>query len=313
VIVPLYNKARYIERALRSIANQSFSDFEVIVVDDGSTDESAAIARDFPDNRLRVIQQRNSGPGAARNRGIAEARGHFVASLDADDEWEADFLQQAVAALSATAMRDAACWSSCYSVCPPGESTVGLWQARGLRSGRLQVSSRAEPIFFLHVIAFMSPCTTVARTEVIRELGGYYDVDGCRNAEDTFLWLQVALRYPIGIYLEPLVRIHRDASELSNNLGRPRPLEPFLEHPELIERQCPAELLPLLRKFYVIRAFKTACFQGYWGDWRAAAAIRRRFRTRGDWALPYFTRSLICSTPLGAILARLVRYAKALR
>ena len=91
VVVPLFNKARYLSRALNSIWAQEFADFEVIVVDDGSTDDSLAVALTHKDKRLRVISQANAGPGR-RNRGIAEANGPFVAFLDADDAWKPNFL-----------------------------------------------------------------------------------------------------------------------------------------------------------------------------------------------------------------------------
>jgi glycosyltransferase involved in cell wall biosynthesis len=87
IIIPLYNKAPYVRRALESIAAQSLSDFEVIVIDDGSTDDGAAIVAGYSDARYRLIHQANAGPGAARNTGIAQSRGEFIAFLDADDEW----------------------------------------------------------------------------------------------------------------------------------------------------------------------------------------------------------------------------------
>ena len=92
VIIPLYNKEDYISRAIDSVLRQTFKDFELIIVNDGSTDQGPGIARNFHDRRIRVIDQQNSGEGAARNRGVAEARAELVAFLDADDEWESSFL-----------------------------------------------------------------------------------------------------------------------------------------------------------------------------------------------------------------------------
>lgn len=96
VIVPLYNKEPYIERALKSAFSQDFQEFEVIVVDDGSTDGSVRrISEAFGGGeRLRVIEQPNAGQGAARNRGIKEMRGAVAAFLDADDEWLPNHLAQ---------------------------------------------------------------------------------------------------------------------------------------------------------------------------------------------------------------------------
>ena len=87
VVIPLYNKSKYIARTIKSVLNQSFSNFEVIVVDDGSTDDSAAIVEAFKDSRIRVICKENGGVSSARNRGIQEAIGRYIAFLDADDEW----------------------------------------------------------------------------------------------------------------------------------------------------------------------------------------------------------------------------------
>ena len=93
IIIPLYNKAPYLARTLTSIQRQTFSDFEIIVVDDGSTDGGADIVRALNDARVRLIRQHNLGPGAARNAGITAARAEFVAFLDADDEWLPGYLE----------------------------------------------------------------------------------------------------------------------------------------------------------------------------------------------------------------------------
>ena len=93
VVIPLCNKESYIRRALNSIVNQSFQDFEVIIVDDGSTDKGAEVVRGFDDPRIRLIQQENSGTFTARNRGIKAARGDLIAFLDADDEWKPEHLE----------------------------------------------------------------------------------------------------------------------------------------------------------------------------------------------------------------------------
>ena len=92
VVIPLYNKAHYIEATIRSVLNQTCTDYEVVVVDDGSTDDSLMLARRYESDRVRVISQKNQGVSVARNTGIEHARGKFIAFLDADDQWQADYL-----------------------------------------------------------------------------------------------------------------------------------------------------------------------------------------------------------------------------
>jgi glycosyltransferase involved in cell wall biosynthesis len=134
VILPLYNKAAYIRRALDSIAGQTYPDFEVLIVNDGSSDGSETIAAGYPDPRFRVIHQANAGPGAARNRGIAEARGEWVAFLDADDEWNPDFLMRSLEV--AEDQGPVAAVTSSYFEYPAVTSTTPMWLQRGIRNGR---------------------------------------------------------------------------------------------------------------------------------------------------------------------------------
>lgn len=92
VIIPLYNTEKYIKETIASVLAQSYRDFELIIVDDGSTDESVELCRQFRDPRLRLISQENRGLAGARNTGIHHARGCYVALLDADDCWHPDKL-----------------------------------------------------------------------------------------------------------------------------------------------------------------------------------------------------------------------------
>ena len=93
VIIPLYNKRSYVRRAIKSVREQKFPNWELIIIDDGSTEGSASeIPTD--DGRIRVLEQENAGPAAARNRGIRNARGEFVAFLDADDYYYPQKLEE---------------------------------------------------------------------------------------------------------------------------------------------------------------------------------------------------------------------------
>ena len=92
VVIPLYNKEHYIETTIQSVLDQTCTDYEVLVVDDGSRDNSLTLARKFESDRVRIIPQENQGVSVARNTGILNAQGEYICFLDADDEWRPDYL-----------------------------------------------------------------------------------------------------------------------------------------------------------------------------------------------------------------------------
>jgi glycosyltransferase involved in cell wall biosynthesis len=301
IIIPLYNKAPYVRRALDSIAAQTFADFEAIVVDDGSTDGGAAIVADYSDARFRLIPQANAGPGAARNAGLAQARGEFIAFLDADDEWLPNYLYESVRLLESF-WPEVASVTSGYIEHPSGEPTESMWRKRGLDDGVHRVQPDTEASLVVSMLAYMSPCSTLVRAEVIRKWGGFYDREKCAFGEDAFLWLKVLLNETVAFNLKPLAQFHREASGLSKNLNGSRPIEPFLVDASEIESACPPALRNLLSRVLAIRAAKTACVLGYWGHWREARSIMHRFTSAKNWRLPYHASAVVCSTPVGSVL-----------
>ena len=303
IVVPLYNKAPYVERALDSIRAQTLSDFEAIVVDDGSTDDGPSIVARYSDRRVRLISQANAGPGPARNAGIAEAKGDLVAFLDADDEWLPSYLEENVRSLEEFGPELAAVTSG-YVEYPLGKSKEAMWRSRGIKEGVFRVTPGTNASLAVSILAYMTPPSTVARIEVIRKWGGFYSHERCLFAEDAFLWLKILLNENVALNFKPLVKIHSEASELSKNLRRARPIEPFLIDPQEIEAACPPSLRNLLDRILAIRAAKTACVLGYWGEWREARLLMRRFTNRGHWQLPYYAPGLVCSTPLGSVLGK---------
>ena len=126
VIIPLYNKEREIEGTIRSVLSQTRLPDEIVVVDDGSTDRSAGIVQRIDSPLIRLVAQPNAGECAARNRAITEARGEYLALIDADDEWEPGFLAEIEAMIGE--------FPGCGLYCT-GFSVVshdGLFPARGL-------------------------------------------------------------------------------------------------------------------------------------------------------------------------------------
>lgn len=93
VVIPLYNKANYIEETLNSVLKQTYQDYEIVVVDDGSTDNSVEAAKKVVSEKIRLVKQVNQGVAVARNTGIENAKGEYIAFLDADDAWDTNYLE----------------------------------------------------------------------------------------------------------------------------------------------------------------------------------------------------------------------------
>ena len=205
VVVPLYNKERYVRRCLDSILAQKFSNFEVVVVDDGSTDHGLAILGVYDDPRIRLIRQPNGGVSAARNRGIAEARGQWIAFLDADDEYLPLFLQKVAAC--AKQFRDAgaiyarAAWMK-------GESQVN--QPRD----HLQDTTLLPD--YLRFVAdengYEINSSAVALRRDVFDQAGSFPV-GIKVGEDSDLWLRVAWSTTIAYLPEVLSIYHMEAGD----------------------------------------------------------------------------------------------------
>ncbi len=136
IIVPLYNKAPYVKKALDSIVPQSLKDWECIIVDDGSTDNSADIAQSIISSLsetdhfiICILRQPNSGVAAARNSGVKESRGEYVCFLDADDWWEANYLEEIDELIQE--YPDAGIYCSNYIYYKPGKTHIALNLERG--------------------------------------------------------------------------------------------------------------------------------------------------------------------------------------
>ncbi|UCC69155.1 MAG: glycosyltransferase family 2 protein [Armatimonadota bacterium] len=210
VIVPVYNRARAVQAAAASVLDQSYQDFELILVDDGSTDDSGRVidelARQQPE-RIRCSHQENAGVAAARNQGISLSRGEYICFLDSDDEWlpeklavQVDFMDRhKEIGLSYV-------WAL---VVDEAGKVVGR---EGRRAGR----NAYRKLFYLNPIAPTSG--TMLRREVLEEVG-LFDPD-LRTRQDWDLWFRIARRYPVREIPQFLVRYQSSESGISADLGQ---------------------------------------------------------------------------------------------
>lgn len=243
VVVPLYNKAAYVENTVVSILSQSHPPEEIIVVNDGSTDNGPSLVQAIGDERIRLIHQNNQGPGSARNRGLRAAKAPYIAFLDADDEWLPTFLETALGHLR----RHSNC-ALCVTGQYRGEARSdwsNVLSSLGLASGPWQLPQELSPAEYKPNLDVLHSGAIVCDRTVINRFGGFYAKDRCTYGEDIYLWLQVILNYPIYRDLRPLMWYHTEASDLAV-WKQVRPPWPMLLDPEPLRRSCPDRYRPIL-------------------------------------------------------------------
>jgi len=234
IIMPLYNKAGCVERAIRSIQAQALEDWRLIVVDDGSTDTGAQIVKAIQDERITIIHQENQGPGAARNKGIAQAEAEFLAFLDADDEWYPWYL---VNALEAFKDEKLSMVSTMYQEWPQQIDMTKHWARRGVNFGTYVLKGDEDPQWAESLLLFLHVDATVLRLAVTRKYDGFYDEKRSVRGEDTVFFMRVGINEPFKIISPAAVRHHREDSGLSHT--EDFPILPMLAEPDLLLRYCP--------------------------------------------------------------------------
>lgn len=192
VVIPLYNKEKQIANTLRSVLSQTCQDFEVVVVDDGSTDNSVTEVRKIQDPRIRLISQKNAGVSAARNHGIEEARGKYIALLDADDEWKPDFL--ATQATLINKYPDCSIFATNYEYKNLNNTTRDAIINRlsfngedGVMDNYFEVAAHSNPPLWTSSI--------VVEVSAIKSIGGF--PLGISSGEDLVTWAKLATKFQI--------------------------------------------------------------------------------------------------------------------
>jgi glycosyltransferase involved in cell wall biosynthesis len=215
VVIPLFENCGYIGRALASVFAQTFADFEVIVVDDGSTDGGSDVVRLWTDPRVRLVVQEHRGAGAARNRGLREAQAEWAAFLDADDEWLPEFLESTV-----TAARDLPAAVAVFT---------NLLDAASLKPllANVPLSSHVVADYFRVLLdnngIGMSSSSTLVRRATLLGLGGFREVGG--PWEDGDAWARLAWAGAVGYVPRPLAIYHTE-TPMSLCKQAPLPVEP---------------------------------------------------------------------------------------
>lgn len=221
VVIPLYNKEKSVVKTLESVFVQSYTNYEVIVVNDGSTDNSLKVIQElvpklkYGDNRIKILSQKNAGVSAARNRGIREAKGEYIALLDGDDIWDRAYLAEQIHLIQD--YPQAVMWgvntaflrgNGCYK-----------WE-QGLGDG---FRGYVENYFGTSHNDLFFSSAVVIRRKVFKEVG-YFD-ERISSSEDLDMWYRIILHYPVAFYDKVLVYYNQNAeNRVASDTGKHFPL-----------------------------------------------------------------------------------------
>lgn len=210
VIIPVYNKENFVAKTIESVLNQSFTNFEVIVVNDGSTDSSEEKILAQQENRILYFTKKNEGVAVARNFGILKASGSFICFLDADDYWFPDFLSTLKTAI------DTFPEQKVFATAIEIETSKNTFEARYSipKNDVFQIvnffdGSKSEAVLWT---------SSVAIEKSVFEKIGVFDT-ALKVSEDTDLWIRIGLIYDIVFIWKILARYTHDAQGISRNMS----------------------------------------------------------------------------------------------
>jgi glycosyltransferase involved in cell wall biosynthesis len=244
VIIPTFNRGYCLSESIRSVVEQSFSNFELIVVDDGSTDNTSGILSQFPGIQLIQLEE-NRGVSFARNRGLEQAHGDWIAFLDSDDLWEKAKLE--------TQVQWAERNPDCHAI-----YTDEIWIRNGVRVNPMNKHRKYSGDIFCYCLplCIVSPSSVLLRTELLSEVGGFDE--SMPVCEDYDLWLRIAKQYPFHFIEEKLI-VKRGGHEdqLSRKFWgmdrwRVHALEKLLKENQLNEKQREGVVAMLIEKCRVL-------------------------------------------------------------
>lgn len=213
VVIPLYNKQNYIQKTIKTVLDQSFKNFEIIVINDGSKDDSAKIVKSIQDDRIRLIHQKNAGVSVARNRGIEEAQAEYIAFIDADDLWLSDFLQTIYEMIQK--FPKAGLYATAYKKRKENGEEIGI-NIQALPSKEYE---GYLPNYFESIVKgdnlVWSSATCIPK-KIFEENDIWFPV-GEKYGEDQYVWARIAMKFAIA-YSTKICSIYKIEAE-NNTIG----------------------------------------------------------------------------------------------
>lgn len=210
IVIPLFNKENYIKATLETVFAQTFQNFEILVVDDGSTDGSIEIVKAFRDKRIKIFRQENKGVSVARNKGIEIASMEYICFLDADDEWNPFFLQKMYELINAYPFYQV--FSAAIEIDTGGGILPALYSLSKEISENVYIEN-----YFKGSMKFSLLFTSCAvfHKSVFQEVGGFDEK--IRSGQDTDMWIRIGVHFPIVFLNEILCKYILDNHSLSRD------------------------------------------------------------------------------------------------
>lgn len=258
IVIPVYNKENFVAKTVKSVLNQTFNDFEIIIVNDGSTDQSEAEISALKDSRIRYYSKKNEGVAFARNFGIQKASSDFICFLDADDYWYPNFLEtmhnfiskhpeQKVFASAIEIETKNNCIKAHYSIPKTSEfEIVNFFEA-----------SQKECVLWTSSVCI--------HKSVLEEVG-IFDTN-IKHGEDTELWVRIGLKYPIVFIRKILARYVYDIESVSRNSNY------FFEQYTFDKYALEEKKNPALKKYMDLNRFSAVIKCNLNGDLKTAEEI----------------------------------------
>lgn len=209
IIMPLYNKALYVRKAIESVVDQTYKDWEMVVVDDGSTDDSANIVATIHDERIRLVRQANTGVSSARNQGVTISAREvpftppYLCFLDADDWWEPTFLEEMAALIERHP--DAGIYGTGYWIVKNGKKRLA---PIGVDKGFVEGDINYCQVYARTLCMPLTSISVCIPRKIFGEAEGF--PYGITLGEDFLLWLRISLKYKAVLLNHPLANYNQD-------------------------------------------------------------------------------------------------------
>ncbi|UPT69760.1 MAG: glycosyltransferase family 2 protein [Flavobacterium sp. JAD_PAG50586_2] len=258
IVIPVYNKERFVTDTLKSVLRQSFADFEIILINDGSTDQSEAKIMAFDDDRIRYFSKGNEGVAATRNFGIEKATSDFICFLDSDDYWYPDFLETMHSFTSEF----------------PDQKVFACAIEIGTKNNYIKAHYSIPEKSDFEIVNFFESSqkecvlwtSSVCIHKSVFGKAGIFDTK-IKHGEDTELWIRIGLQFSIVFIQKVLARYVYDEKSVSRNLG-------YFFEPYTFDKYATQEKEnPALKKYMDLNRFSAVIKSNINGDWKTAMEI----------------------------------------